>query len=310
MSVAYIYHPECVTHEMGDEHPEHPARIGAIENQLMSSQLFDFVRHYESPTATRRQLSRAHDLKYIDKILNFSKRPAGDHESLDPDTILTPKTPQAALRSAGAAILATDLVMTKKHREAFCNVRPPGHHALRSQAMGFCFFNNVAVGAMHAIQEYGLRRVAIIDFDVHHGNGTEDIVKDDPRIMLCSSFEHPFYPFSGTEETGRNVLNTPMPAGTNGDKYKEMMQEKWLPALHRFKPELIFISAGFDAHRDDDMGHFLLNVNDYAWITKEILAIADKYAEGRVVSMLEGGYELSSLARSVASHLRVLMRLS
>jgi acetoin utilization deacetylase AcuC-like enzyme len=294
---------------MGETHPESPARIGAIENQLMTAHLFDFVRHYEAPIATHEQLLRVHSQNYIDKILDFAKRSAEDYEFLDNDTMLMSKTPQAALRAAGAVVMATDLIMTKTHRGAFCNIRPPGHHASSSKAMGFCFFNNIAIAAKHAIYKYNLSRVAIIDFDVHHGNGTESIIRDESRIMLFSSFEHPFYPYSGTENIAQNTLNTPMPTGTNSETFKQKITEKWLPALHDFKPELIFISAGFDAHHDDGMGHFMLHANDYAWITNEIVIIADKYADGRIISALEGGYNLSALARSVTKHLRILMRL-
>ncbi|EDN66325.1 Histone deacetylase domain [Beggiatoa sp. PS] len=201
-------------------------------------------------------------------------------------------------------------MLTKKHPTAFCNIRPPGHHALHNQAMGFCFFNNIAVGAAHAIEEYGLNRVAILDFDVHHGNGTEAIFTDEPRIMLCSTFQHPFYPHSGVDTVSDHIINVPLPAGTAGDKFREAITTRWLPALHNFKPEMIFISAGFDAHEDDNISFMRLHTDDYAWVTQEILTIADQYAEGRIVSTLEGGYELHALGRSVAAHLKVLMRLN
>lgn len=307
MPIAYLHHHDCLLHDMGFGHPERPTRLSAIEDQLRASQLLDFVKPYDAPLATRRQLARVHDLKYIDKILDYSKQQG--HTYLDPDTIITPQTPAAALRAAGAVVQAAELVLTNKHKVAFCNIRPPGHHALRNRAMGFCFFNNVAVGAAHVIEEYGLSRVAIVDFDVHHGNGTEDIFKDDPRVMLCSTFQHPFYPHSGAGIISDHIINVPLPAGTTGDKFREAVLLHWLPALHKFAPQMIFFSAGFDAHHDDDMSQLHLHAKDYAWVTQEILLIADKYAEGRIVSTLEGGYELHALGRSVAAHLKVLMRM-
>ncbi|WP_353572557.1 histone deacetylase family protein [Candidatus Albibeggiatoa sp. nov. BB20] len=311
MSIAYIYHPDCLEHEMGEGHPEQPARINAIEDRMRMAHIFDFVRHHEAPLAEKKYLTRVHDAKYVDKVLSFASLPDGEHNYLDPDTIITNKTPKAALRAAGAAVLATDLVLGHKHQHkvAFCNVRPPGHHAERGGAMGFCFFNNVAVAAAHAVHDYGLRRVAIIDFDVHHGNGTEDIFRSEPRILFCSSFQHPFYPFSGGDVISDHIINVPLPAGTGGDKFREAVIMHWIPALTKFAPEMIFISAGFDAHAEDEMSNFMLRETDYAWVTKELLVIADKFSDGRVVSMLEGGYDLSSLARSVTAHLKVLMRM-
>lgn len=307
MPLAYLHHSDCLLHDMGLGHPEAPTRLHAIEDQLISSKLVDFIRYYEAPLATRQQLVRVHHPKYIDKILNFQDQPGSTY--LDPDTLLTGNTPQAALRAAGAAVFATDLVLTHQHRIAFCNVRPPGHHALSDRAMGFCFFNNVAVGASHALAHYGLNRVAILDFDVHHGNGTEEIFQHDSRVLLCSTFQHPFYPYSGAEGGNNHILNVPLPAGTSGDQFRQAILTHWLPALHKFAPELIFISAGFDAHIEDDMSQFRLHTADYAWVTQEILLVADKYAQGRVISTLEGGYALSALARSVTAHVKVLMRL-
>jgi len=307
MPLAYFHHPDCLLHDMGTGHPEQPRRISAIEDQLRASQLLDFVAYYEAPLATRAQLARVHDKKYIDQVLAFSHQ--SERAYLDPDTIVTPHTPQAALRAAGAAIKATELVLNHKHNAAFCNVRPPGHHALRAQAMGFCFFNNVAVAAAHALEVYGLRRVAIVDFDVHHGNGTEAIFEHEPRVMFCSTFQHPFYPFSGADVVSDRIINVPLAAGTSGEQFRQAVIEGWLPDLHKFAPELIFISAGFDAHYEDELAHLRLHESDYAWITQEILLIADKYAKSRVVSILEGGYALHALGRSVAAHLKVLMRM-
>jgi len=308
MPIAYLHHPDCLEHDMGTEHPERPSRINAIEDQMKVSHLMDFVSYYEAPLATRQHLARVHDEKYIDTILTFNENES--YIYLDPDTVLMPKTPQAALRAAGAIIHATDLVMSKKHPVAFCNVRPPGHHALPDRAMGFCFFNNVAVGAAHAIEEYGLNRIAILDFDVHHGNGTEAIFANDSRVMLCSTFQHPFYPGTGADTISDHIINVPLPAGTSGEQFREAVTTHWLPALDQFAPQIIFFSAGFDAHEEDDISYLYLHDSDYAWVTEQTLPIADKYAEGRMVSTLEGGYELHALGRSVVAHLKVLMRLS
>ena len=306
MPIAYIHHSDCLLHEMGAGHPEQTARINAIADQMRASHLMDLVHQYEAPLATREQLARVHDVQYIDKVLNFNDEEG--YVYLDPDTMQMPQTKPAALRAAGALIHATDLVLTNTHKIAFCNVRPPGHHALPDHAMGFCFFNNVAVGAAHAIEKYGLNKVAILDFDVHHGNGTEAIFTNDPRVMLCSTFEHPFYPYSGADTVSDHIINVPLAAYAAGDIFRAAVTKHWLPALEHFAPQMLFISAGFDAHKADSIISSLrLHEKDYAWVTQEIVAIADKYAEGRIVSTLEGGYELEALGRSVVAHLEVLM---
>jgi acetoin utilization deacetylase AcuC-like enzyme len=228
------------------------------------------------------------------------------HEAVDPDTSMNVHTWDAALRAAGAAIAATDAVMAGDLQNAFCAVRPPGHHACRDKAMGFCFFNNVAVAAHYALDRHGLKRVAIIDFDVHHGNGTEDIVSGDARILMASFFQHPFYPYGGAASTASNLLNVPVPAYTKGDAVRELVNAQWLPRLEAFQPELILISAGFDAHREDDLGQMGLVEDDYAWITQQLKGVAERHAKGRIVSCLEGGYNLDALARSVEAHVRVL----
>lgn len=307
MSLAYIYHNDCIAHDMGATHPESPLRIIAIEEDLKTSNLFDLLNHHQAPLATRSQLARVHDIKYINHVLNFQNKDKSDY--LDPDTLITPKTPQAALRAAGAVILATDLVIAGKADAAFCCIRPPGHHALPDQAMGFCFFNNVAVGAAHAMEQYGFNKIAILDFDVHHGNGTEAIFPNEPRIMLCSTFQHPFYPYCGADTNSEQIINVPLSASSGSNEFREAVNNYWLPALHKFAPEMIFISAGFDAHADDYLSHLNFCDEDYTWITEQILEIADKYAEGRIVSTLEGGYELQALARSAINHIKVLMRI-
>ena len=234
--------------------------------------------------------------------------PAGGpcYAQIDPDTALCRYTVLAARRAAGAAIAATDAVIAGELDNAFCAVRPPGHHACHDRAMGFCFFNNVAIGARHAIEAHGLERVAIVDFDVHHGNGTEDIFSNDPRVLMVGFFQHPFYPYSGTDHPAPNMLNLPVPAYTKGMDVRELIEACWMPRLDEFKPQMIFVSAGFDAHRDDDLGQLRLNENDFAWITERIRDVARRHAKGRIVSMLEGGYNLDALARSVEAHVRVL----
>lgn len=304
MQTAYISHPLCLKHDMGIHHPECPARIHAIEDQLIASGLMDYLQHHDAPEATREQLLRVHDAAHLDHVAATS--PAQGIVHIDGDTAMNPYTYQAALRAAGAAVLAVDLVMAGKVENAFCGVRPPGHHAERARAMGFCLFNNVAVGAAHALEHHGLKRVAIADFDVHHGNGTEDIFRNDPRVMLCSTFQHPFYPDSGADSGNEHIINVPLAAGAGGSEFRAAVTEHWLSALEAFKPEMIFISAGFDAHRDDDMSMLRLSEPDYAWVTTELKLIAEKYAQRRIVSVLEGGYELHALGRSVMTHVKVL----
>lgn len=305
MTITIISHPDCALHEMGEHHPESPARLSAIQDQLLSSGLDFVLHHHDAPLATRQQLCRVHSPEYVEQIFHMS--PKQGHVALDPDTLMNPHTLSAALRAAGAMVLAVDLVMTDKISAAFCNVRPPGHHAEHNKAMGFCIFNNVAVGAAHALHEYKLERVAIVDFDVHHGNGTEDIFKDEPKILFCSTFQHPFYPYSDTDVASEHIVNVPLPSGTNGSMFREAVQSRWLPKLEEFQPELILISAGFDAHIEDEMSGLCLLDQDFAWVTTEIKTIADKYAKGRIVSTLEGGYALPALGRSVAAHINALL---
>jgi len=304
MQTAYITHPLCLKHDMGAQHPESPARIHAIEDQLIASGLLDYLQRHDAPEATREQLLRVHDADYVDSI--ESAAPLHGIVQLDPDTAMNPFSYQAALRAAGAVVLGVDLVMEGKAENAFCNIRPPGHHAERARAMGFCIFNNVAIGVAHALAHHGLKRVAIADFDVHHGNGTENIFHDEPRVMLCSTFQHPFYPYCGADSGNEHIINVPLAAGTGGEGFRAAVTERWLPALESFQPELLLISAGFDAHRDDEMAMLKLTEPDYSWVTVELKRIAEKYARGRIVSVLEGGYELPALGRSALAHIRVL----
>jgi len=304
MQTAYITHLLCLKHDMGAHHPECAARIHAIEDQLIASRLMGYLPHFEAPEATREQLERVHDADYIASI--YAASPGSGLVALDGDTLMNPYTLQAALRAAGSGVMAVDKVMAGEVENAFCNIRPPGHHAERARAMGFCFFNNIAVAAAHALAQHGLRRVAIADFDVHHGNGTEQIFHDDPRVLMCSIFQHPFYPYCGADSGNDHMINVPLAAGSGSEEFRTAVTSHWLPALEAFQPELLLISAGFDAHRDDDMSMLQFVDADYGWVTEILKGIAEKYSRKRIVSMLEGGYELHALGRSAASHIKVL----
>ncbi len=304
MKTAYITHPDCLKHEMGACHPECPQRLAAIEHQLQVTGLLPQLLRYDAPLAHTAQLARVHTERYIAGIK--SAAPASGLVALDGDTAMNPFTLDAALHAAGAVVLATDLVMNRDVNNAFCAVRPPGHHAESDRAMGFCIFNNVAVGVAHALEHHRLSRVAILDFDVHHGNGSEEIFHADPRVMLCSTFQHPFYPYCGADSANEHIINVPLQRDADSPVFRNAVTEQWLPALAMFKPEMIFVSAGFDAHHDDDMAQLDLDDEDYVWISQQIRMIAEKYAHGRIVSVLEGGYELNALGRCVAEHIRVL----
>jgi len=305
MTIAYLSHPSFMAHDMGAGHPEQPARLSAISDQLIAAGLETALQHHDAPAANKMQLQRAHDGEYIDSL--FSAAPSQGTVWLDGDTAMNPHTLQAALHAAGAAIRGVDLVMEGAAQQAFCAVRPPGHHAERNRAMGFCFFNNVVVGAAHALAHHGLSRVAIVDFDVHHGNGTEDIVADNDQILFCSTYQHPFYPHTAEVGRHKNVINCPLPAGAGGVEFRAAIEQQWLPALEQFKPELILISAGFDGHLLDNMAGLELLESDYEWVTQQLCRVAQRHAEGRVVSCLEGGYNLEALARSVVVHIRAFL---
>ena len=308
MGTAFVTHSDCLKHDMGAHHPECPERLGAIEDQLIASGVAQYLVRHEAPLATDEQLARVHPLDYVRAI-----RQAAPHQGtvhLDPDTAMNPHTLDAALRAAGAGILAVDLVLKNEVKTAFCSVRPPGHHACRARPMGFCIFNNVAVAARHAVQAHGLERIAVIDFDVHHGNGTEDVFEGDPHVLMASTFQHPFYPYSGTDQPAPNMVNVPLAAGAGSREFREAVREAWVPALDEFRPELIIFSAGFDAHVEDDMAMLRFADSDYAWVTEQVKVIAERHADGRMVSLLEGGYSLSALGRSAVQHIKVLAGLN
>lgn len=303
-TTAFISHPDTLLHVMDGTHPESPARITAIRDRLAQEKLLDRLQQHEAPAATDEQLTRVHSPAYVRRIREIAP-PAG-LVRLDADTAMGPMTLSAALHAAGAAVLATDLVITGKADNAFCCVRPPGHHAGIANAAGFCIFNNAAVGVAHAMVRHGIPRVAIIDFDVHHGDGTENIFKDNPKVMLCSTFQHPFYPYRGADSRTERMINVPLPAMTDGKVFRQAVEKEFVPALEKFKPEMVFVSAGFDAHALDPLAELRLVREDYVWITELIKDVAAQHAKGRVVALLEGGYDLPSLADSATAHVRTL----
>ncbi len=308
MSTAYFTHSECRGHDMGEGHPECPQRLAAIDDHLRAVGLDIALQHLDAPLVDLVAVERAHTVGHVAALKDLLEQmqASGRPRAVDPDTVAGPGTWRAALRAAGAAVAATDAVIDGAAENAFCAVRPPGHHATRSAAMGFCFFNNVAVAARHALDVRGLERVAVIDFDVHHGNGTEDIIAGDERVLMASYFQHPLYPYSGAVPKGTNMVNVPVEPYTRGPAIRALIDRHWMPRLEEFRPQMLFVSAGFDAHREDDLGQLGLVEDDYAWITQRLKDLADRHAGGRIVSCLEGGYNLRALARSVAAHLRVL----
>lgn len=304
MATAFITHADCALHDVGADHPECPQRLAAIADRLIASGMDVHVDMRDAPLASDEQILRAHSAEHLAGLR--AAVPASGLCHLDSDTTMGPNTLQAALRAAGAGVLATDLVMAGEVNNAFCAVRPPGHHAGRERAMGFCLFNNIAIAALHALEAHGLERVAIIDFDVHHGNGTQDIFGEDERVMVASIFQHPFYPYSGIQDMPAHWKEVPVDPGLQGATLREIVTQQWLPQLEAFRPQMLFVSAGFDAHREDDMAACRLVEADYAWVTEVLRGFAGQWAEGRIVSMLEGGYALSALGRSAVEHVRAL----
>ena len=298
-------HSACLGHDPGSSHPESPARLRAVLQALDTPQ-FAALPRLEAPRATREQLERAHAAAYIDRI--FASVPGEGHARLDPDTVMSPGSLEAALRAAGAACAATDAVLADETRRAFCAVRPPGHHATHGEAMGFCLFDSVAVAAAHALAVHGVKRVAIVDFDVHHGNGTQDIFRHDVRVMYASSHQMPLYPGTGaaTEHGDGNIFNAPLAPGAGSIEFRAVWDKTLLPELDVFRPELLLISAGFDAHARDPLADLKLASDDYAWITQRLGELADRHADGRIVSTLEGGYDLVALGECSAAHVAAL----
>lgn len=305
MRTAYLSHRECHRHDTGEDHPECARRLCAIEDRLVASGLFDVLRYYDAPEVNHEQLARVHDEAYLETLP--SMMPVSGYGRLDPDTVVSPESLQAARRAAGAVVKAVDLVLGGEMDDAFCCVRPPGHHAESDRAMGFCLYNNIAVGAAHALEVHGLDRIAVVDFDVHQGNGTEEMFRDDPRVLFCSTFQHPFFPFTRPLPNAANRVNVPLAATSGSGEFREAVSGQWLPALRDFKPELVFISAGFDAHREDDMSHLSLSDADFSWVSECIADVAAEFASRRMISVLEGGYDLPSLGRCAERHIRVLM---
>jgi len=300
---AYLSHPACLAHDTGPEHPERPERLQVIREALARQGVERHLRFLTAPAADRALLTQVHDPAYLEALA--TSIPVRGRTWLDADTPVSPASWEAALHAAGAVAAAVDGVLDGSYLRAFCAVRPPGHHAERARAMGFCLLNNIAVGAARALAR-GLERVAILDFDVHHGNGTEDIVAGDPRILYCSTFQHPWYPYRGSGRPAANVRLVPLPAGTDGAAYRAAVETHWGPALTRFRPQLILVSAGFDAHRADPLAGLCLETEDFHWLGEWIGRCADEQAQGRVVAALEGGYDLQALGESASAHIAAL----
>ncbi len=306
MVTAIYTHSDCKKHEMGAYHPESPARIEVIEKQLETTGTSQFLQFKEAPLAEIADIEKVHSSTAIDLVKNYHPKIPGQYFAVDDDTFLNHYSWKAALRAAGATIAATKAVIKQEINNAFCLVRPIGHHARLHTPMGFCVFNSIAIAVKHALDVFKIKKVAIIDFDVHHGNGTEEAFAHDSRVMMTSFYQSPFYPYTRVNKNLENMVNIPVPAGTDGTRIRQIVTEKWLPALHRHQPEIIFISAGFDAHRDDTVGGMRLIEEDYIWITQQVMTVAKQYAMGRIVSSLEGGYSRTALAKSAVAHIRTL----
>jgi acetoin utilization deacetylase AcuC-like enzyme len=304
----FLYtHPACLEHDPGRHHPESPARLRAVLAALDDPE-FARLERREAAEAALDDLSRVHPRRHVERILGAV--PKSGHVGIDADTILSPASGAAALRAAGAVVAAVDAVVSKEADNAFCAVRPPGHHAEPQRAMGFCLFNNAAIGALRAREVHGLARVAVVDFDVHHGNGTQEIFYSDASVLYASTHQMPWFPGTGAaRETGvGNIFNTPLAAGDGGAELREAFQDRILPALNAFAPELIIVSAGFDAHERDPLGSLRMTADDFAWVTRELLQAAETHCDGRLVSVLEGGYDLQGLKDSVSAHVGELLR--
>ncbi len=304
MTIALISHPDCLLHDPGESHPERPGRVLAIQKALEKYPFKVPVQFYEAPLASEAQLLLAHEEGYVKWIQSIA--PKAGLIGIDQDTLMNAHTYPAALRAAGAVCDAVDLLMSDKAQVAFCNIRPPGHHAEKEKAMGFCFFNNLAIGVRHALENYGLNRIAIVDFDAHHGNGTQSIFQNDKRVLFCSSFEHPFYPGYEGEMDNDHIISLPLKAGTAGPEYREKVAEVWLPKIRAFEPELIFISAGFDSHAKDPLANLALQAEDYVWLSQRLAEIAKQYCQGKIISVLEGGYNARVLAECVPVHVEAM----
>ncbi len=302
--VAWITHPDCLKHEMPGGHPESPLRLQAIEDRLRAAGLADFVQRFEAPIAPKAALLAVHDAAHVERVMHADTRHGP--VAIDGDTVQAEHTLHAALRAAGAGMLGVDLCMDGKAGLAFCAVRPPGHHAERARAMGFCFFNNVAVAAAHALSR-GIERVAILDFDLHYGNGTADIFIAEPRVELYSTYQHPLYPYWTGAPHAPNLIDVPLAPYSGGDALRSAVAQRWMPRLEQQRPQLILVSAGFDAHADDPLGDLRWSNDDYLWLGSVIDALARDCSDGRVVAMLEGGYDLHALSRSVESFLRAFL---
>jgi acetoin utilization deacetylase AcuC-like enzyme len=307
MTTLLYSHPSCLDHDPGTYHPESPARLRAVLEALAEPKFAGLERR-EAPPVPFEDLLRAHPRRHVERIL--AAVPRQGHVGIDADTVLSPGSGEAALRAAGAVAAAVDAVVASEADNAFCAVRPPGHHAEPTRSMGFCLFNNVAVGALRAREAHGLERVAVVDFDVHHGNGTQAAFEADDRLFYASTHQYPLYPGTGAaSETGvGNIVNVPLRPRSGSSQFRLAVSERILPALDAFRPDLLLISAGFDAHRDDPLAELLLDESDYQWITERLVEIAYRHAGGRIVSTLEGGYDLRALGASAAAHVRVLMR--
>ena len=314
MFTGYYTHSDCKLHKMGQGHPEDPERLELIEDRLITSGLADYLVYLQAEPATDQDLMLVHTAEYCAWLHSEHQQLKNDiaagglpYRMIDPDTRMNIHTMDAVMRSAGIVIAATHAVYKQELDNAFCAIRPPGHHAARNTTSGFCFINNVAIAAMYALERLKLERVAIVDMDVHHGNGTQEIFQNDPRTMMVSFFQYPFFPYEKElPKNSEHILNIPVERYSKSDCIRQIVAEQWIPALDTFKPQMIFFSAGFDGHREDDMGQLGLHESDYAWITEQIKSIANKHAQGRIVSCLEGGYADSALGRSAEAHIRVL----